>query len=173
MFCRMQNKELQTLYRVIFLTGTPLNLLSVGRLVTDFKKTSESQTGPPFDRKTSKCLAKWIWFQHQENLGGSQSKQIWGGASLETFSGGGQLKKTPCIMIILWGNNEETCMTHLLCFVDILSHFMRFRHQILNTAQCQLQHTWGWTHWLHQEQPTLHFIALQNIAKGTTDPRVE
>ena len=31
----------------VFLTGPPLNLLSVGRLVTDFKKTSESQTGPP------------------------------------------------------------------------------------------------------------------------------
>ena len=34
-------------YRVIFLTGPPLNLLSVGWKVTDFKKTLESQTGPP------------------------------------------------------------------------------------------------------------------------------
>ena len=34
-------------YRVIFLTGPPLNLISVGWKVTDFKKTSESQTGPP------------------------------------------------------------------------------------------------------------------------------
>ena len=34
-------------YRVIFLTGPPLNLLSVGWNVTDFKKTLESQTGPP------------------------------------------------------------------------------------------------------------------------------
>ena len=33
-------------YRVIFLTGPPLNLLSVGWKVTDFKKMLESQTGP-------------------------------------------------------------------------------------------------------------------------------
>ena len=43
----------------VFLTGPPpLSLLSVGRKVTDFKKTLESQTGPPSDRKTPKCLAK-------------------------------------------------------------------------------------------------------------------
>ena len=45
-------------YRVIFLTGPPLNLLSVGWKVTDFKKMSESLTGLPFDRKMVKCLAK-------------------------------------------------------------------------------------------------------------------
>ena len=33
---------------MIFLTGPPLNLLSVGWNVTDFKKTLESQTGPHF-----------------------------------------------------------------------------------------------------------------------------
>ena len=75
-------------------------------MVTDvyfwFQKTSESQTGPPYDRKTSKCLAKWIWFQHlknlgwgpvQANLGGGQSKQIWGGGQSR---GEAQLKETPC-----------------------------------------------------------------------------
>ena len=40
---------------------------------------SQSLTSIANDRKTSKCLAKWIWFQHLENLGGGQSKQIWGG----------------------------------------------------------------------------------------------
>ena len=29
---------------------------------------------------------------------GGQTKQIWGGASLETFSGESQLKKSPCII---------------------------------------------------------------------------
>ena len=33
--------------RGIFLSGPPLNLLSVGWNVTDFKKALESQTGPP------------------------------------------------------------------------------------------------------------------------------
>ena len=41
--CQIKGKK----YRVIFLTGPPLNLLSVGWNVTDFKKTLESQTGPP------------------------------------------------------------------------------------------------------------------------------
>ena len=35
-----------SIYRVFFLTAPP-NLLSAGRKVTDLKKTSESQTGPP------------------------------------------------------------------------------------------------------------------------------
>ena len=34
------------------------------------------------------------------NYGGGQSKRIWEGASLETFSGEGQLKKPPCIRYI-------------------------------------------------------------------------
>ena len=41
------------MYRVFFLTRPPLILLSVGRLVTNFKKTLESQTGPPEDKKKS------------------------------------------------------------------------------------------------------------------------
>ena len=34
-------------YRVFFLTGPSLNLLSVGQEITDFKKTHKSQTAPP------------------------------------------------------------------------------------------------------------------------------
>ena len=41
-----------TVIQGVFLTGPPLNLQSVGRLVTNLKKTLESQTGPPKDKKS-------------------------------------------------------------------------------------------------------------------------
>ena len=73
---RLRNSEFTQIFWVfpVYIQGVvfnwpPLNLLSVGRWVTDFKKTLESQTGPPSDRKTHKCLAKWMWFQHLESLG--------------------------------------------------------------------------------------------------------
>ena len=44
----------------------------------------------------TKYLAKWLWFQCQENLGGGGAVQAnLSGASLETFSGEAQLKKKP------------------------------------------------------------------------------
>ena len=77
---------------MIFLTGPPLNLLSVGWKVTDFKKTFESQTGPPpNDRKKSKCLVILI----RRRFRGGPVEGFMGGASLETFSGEAQLKKSP------------------------------------------------------------------------------
>ena len=39
-------------------------------------------------------LRTWMWFSYLEDLGGGQSRHFWG-ASLETYSGGGQLKKHP------------------------------------------------------------------------------
>ena len=60
----------------VFLTGLSLNLLSDGRQVTNFKKTLESQTGPPHDQNMSKCLAKWIWLHH---LGGASPSKFGGG----------------------------------------------------------------------------------------------
>ena len=44
-------------------------------------------------KKTSKCLAKWIRFQHLEKLGGPVHANLGGGASIETLSGGGPVKK--------------------------------------------------------------------------------
>ena len=45
----LKNDEVSDyMYRVIFLTGPPVNLRSVDWKVTDFKKTLESQTGPPY-----------------------------------------------------------------------------------------------------------------------------
>ena len=82
------------IYRVFFLTGPPPS--KCWPLSNWFQKNVKSpRLAPPNDWKTSKCLAKWIWFQHLENLGGASPSKF-GGASLETFSGEGQLKKPPC-----------------------------------------------------------------------------
>ena len=63
----------------------------------------------------SKCLAKCIWFQHLEKLGGGPVQANLGGASLETFSGEGQLKKSPC-MYLSWDVEINTRL--LLCSFD-------------------------------------------------------
>ena len=51
------------------------------------KKRQSPRLAPPNDWKTSKCLAKCIWFQHLENLRGGQSKHIWGGPVSRHFQG--------------------------------------------------------------------------------------
>ena len=98
---------------MIFLTGPPLNLLSVGWKVTDFKKTLESQTSrlaPPNDRKKSKCLMILI----RRRFRGGPVEGFTGGASLEKFSGEAQLKKSPCISV------DHSCSlvpTDIVCFI--------------------------------------------------------
>ena len=78
---------------MIFLTGPPLNLLSVGWNVTDFKKNVRvPDWPPPYDQKKSKYLVILI----RRRLRGGPVEGFMGGASLETFSGEAQLKKTPC-----------------------------------------------------------------------------
>ena len=76
-------------YRVIFLTGPSLNLLSVGQGVTDFKKDL-----PPLGIENVKVF-------RISPL--SQSPYFFkvGGASLETFSGEAQLKKSPCYVVAM------------------------------------------------------------------------
>ena len=43
---------------------------------------------------------------------GAQSKQIWGGASLETFSGEAQLKKSPCISFLSSSEKQTLKMSN-------------------------------------------------------------
>ena len=47
---------------------------------------------PPHDRKNSKCLRTSMWFSYLKYLGGPV-EAFSGGASLETFSGDGPVKK--------------------------------------------------------------------------------
>ena len=49
-----------------------------------------------FSKQGGASLRTWAWFQHLEKLGGGPVQANLGGASLETFSGEGQLKKSPC-----------------------------------------------------------------------------
>ena len=81
---------------MIFLTGPLLNLLSVGREVTDFKKTLESQTGPPNDRKKSKCLVILI---RRKFRGGPVEGFMGGGQSRDIFRGGPVKKDHPVCIV--------------------------------------------------------------------------
>ena len=81
-------------YRVFFLTGPPPEFAKCWPVSNWFQKNIRVSDWPPLmSEKKSKCLVILIL----RRLRGGPVEGFMGGASLQTFSGEGQLKKTPCI----------------------------------------------------------------------------